>query len=102
VIRLVSAQVHGNLLLELLIDLAKEVHHHDVLGGNRAVGLELELPASLLCLPLDQRVAGRRDRLLERRPPGCIGGGTHAEPALDRGRGAREQIRRRPSSCHRA
>ena len=66
VIRLVSAQVGGDLDLQPRIDLAHKVHHHDVLGRDGAVGLELELPAPLLALQADEGCARGADRAIDR------------------------------------
>src|SRR5271168_427606 len=41
VLRLPRTQVVGDLRLERGVDLVQKVHHHDVLGGDGAVRLEL-------------------------------------------------------------
>ena len=67
VLGLSGAQVAAELCLERGVDLVQEVHHHDVLGRDRAVRLELEQPVSLFILPRNQRIAGIRDRAIQRR-----------------------------------
>ena len=47
VLRLMGAQIGRDLRLEHRIDLVQEVHHHDVLGGDGAVRLELETANTL-------------------------------------------------------
>src|ERR1700733_241291 len=61
------AQVSRDLGLETGVDLVQEVHHHDVLGGDGAVRLQLETPVALRALPGDQRVARERDGTVEER-----------------------------------
>ena len=64
--RLALPEVSGELRLERGVELSQEVHHHDVLGRNGAVRLELELPRSIRTLKPDQLIARRGDRILER------------------------------------
>jgi hypothetical protein len=49
-----------------LFDLVHEVHHHDVLGRDAAVGLEIEAPKALLVLRPHQRLGCFADRGVER------------------------------------
>ena len=67
VLGLCGAQVAAELRLQRRVDLVQEVHHHDVLGRDGAVGLELEQPVAVGVLPRDQRVAGIRDGAIQRR-----------------------------------
>ncbi len=89
---LVATQIDGQLLLQPDIDFIEEVHHHDVLRRNRAVGLQLEQPESLRTLQPDQGIACRRNRTLQRlgtvgvRQPADVGGsaGVGAGPSRAR------------------
>ena len=61
------AQVIGDLRLSARVDLVQEVHHHDVLRGNRAVRLELVEPVALFVLLRNERIAGFGDGAIQRR-----------------------------------
>ena len=54
---LMTAQIRGKLVLQRSVDLVQEVHHHDVLGRNRAVRLQLEQPVTLRTLLCGQGIA---------------------------------------------
>jgi hypothetical protein len=67
---LMGAQIGGYLGFEHGVDLVQEVHHHDVFGGNRCVGFELEQPVARRRLPGDHRVSRERDGSVEQRGNG--------------------------------
>ena len=59
---------------EVVVNLAEEVAQHDVFGGDRGVGLELEDPVAVGALPRDQRVAGVANHLVEFADPEVLSG----------------------------
>jgi hypothetical protein len=67
VLRLRSAQVTADLHLQRGIDLVQEVHHHDVLGRDGAVRLELEQPVSFGMLARHECIPCVHDRAIQGR-----------------------------------
>jgi hypothetical protein len=61
------AQVARHLFLADPVDLAHEMHHEDVFGGDRGVRFEFEAPASVVVLHPDERFAAANDGSVERR-----------------------------------
>ena len=58
-------QVHRDLCLECLVDLVHVVHHQHVLGGDRAVGFQLEAPVTIRVLSGQQCLPSPIDRSVE-------------------------------------
>ena len=67
VLGLPRTQVIGDLGLQRRVDLIQEVHHHDVLRGDRAVRLELIEPVALGILLRDECLACRGNGAVQRR-----------------------------------
>src|SRR5579862_6622592 len=88
-----GAQVRRDLGLETGVDLVQEVHHHDVLGGDGAVRLQLETPVALRALPGDQNVARERDGPVEERRDGLGERESYdVGPGLDSGTGLHGRV----------
>jgi hypothetical protein len=60
-----GAQVTRHLLLQHIVDFIHVMHHQDVFGGDRAVGLQLKAPVSVLVLMFQQRHAATFNGLIQ-------------------------------------